>query len=132
MTDVSFRLHTKFSDPSAPPSLRVEYLCGLSPFSEYISLQRTGYAREMAERWWYAMGGKASAPFTVEQALPRTAELSTVLAIIAARDGKYWRVINRRVRRPDGTEVEIDRQYRTFVAHRPLAIRPAITDTVPY
>jgi hypothetical protein len=42
VTEVSFRLHTKFSDPAAPPSLRVEYLCGVSPYSEYVSLQRAG------------------------------------------------------------------------------------------
>jgi DNA repair protein RadD len=98
VTESSFRLHTKFSDPAAPPCLRVEYLCGLSPFSEYISLQRTGYAREMAERWWFAMGGHAPAPYTVVEALQRTDELSDVLAIVVVRDGRFWRVIERRLR----------------------------------
>jgi DNA repair protein RadD len=132
VTEVSFRSHTKISDPAAPPSLRVEYLCGLSPFSEYVSLQRTGYAREMAERWWYAMGGNAPTPFTVAQALERIGELSEVLAIVVVRDGKYWRVVERRLRRNDGSEVEVNRYCRCIVAHRPPVTSPPINDEVRY
>ena len=132
VTDVSFRLHIKYSDPSAPPSLRVEYLCGLSPYSEYISLQRMGYARETAERWWYATGGNPPVPFTVAQALKRLEELSKVLAIVVVRDGKYWRVVRRRLRRADDTEVEVDRNCRVFVAHQPPIAPPLINDEVPY
>ena len=132
VSEVSFRLHTKYGDPTAPPSLRVEYLCGLSPYSEYISLQRTGYAREMAERWWYAMGGRAPVPNTVAQALQRTAELSDVSAIVVAREGKYWRVLERRVRRPDDSEVEINRHYRVLVAHRPPPAPPPMNDEIQY
>jgi DNA repair protein RadD len=132
VTEVSVRLHTKFNDWSAPPSLRVEYLCGLSPYSEYISLQRTGYAREMAERWWYAMGGRFPVPSTVAQAVQRIAELSRVLAIVVARDGKFRRVVERRLRRPDGSEVEVNRHNRVYVAHRPALAPPQINDEVQY
>jgi hypothetical protein len=111
--------------------LRVEYLCGLSPYNEYIALQRTGYAREMAERWWYAMGGRAPAPYTVAHAMQRAAELSEVLAIVVAPDGKFWRVVERRLRRPDGSEVEVNRHCRCLVAHRLLPV-PQINDEVPY
>jgi DNA repair protein RadD len=131
VTEVSFRLHTKFNDPSAPPSLRVEYLCGLSPYSEYISLQRTGYAREMAERWWFAMGGRFPVPHIVAQTLQRASELSEVLAIVVARDGKFWRVVERRLR-PDGTEIEVNRHYRVYVAHCPPHAPPRMNDEVPY
>jgi DNA repair protein RadD len=132
VTEVSARLHTKFNDWTAPPSLRVEYLCGLSPYSEYISLQRTGYAREMAERWWFAMGGRFPVPPTVAQALQRIGELHRVLEIVVARDGKYWRVVERRLRRPDGSEVEINRHNRAFVAHRPPPAPPEMNDEVPF
>jgi DNA repair protein RadD len=132
VTEVSFRLHTKFFDPGAPPCLRVEYLCGLLPYSEYISLERTGYAREMAERWWYAMGGRAPAPFTVLEALQRTSELGSVLAIIVAPDGKYWRVLERRVRRSDGSEVDVNRHCSCFAAHRPPIAAPQMNDEVLY
>jgi hypothetical protein len=132
VTEVSFRLHVKFSDPGAPPSLRVDYLCGLSPYSEYVSLERAGYAREMAERWWYAMGGRAPAPFTVVEALERTDELSAVLAIVVTPDGKYWRVVERHLRRADGSEVEVNRYCRCFVANRPPVAAPQINDEVLY
>ena len=130
VTEVSLRQHVKFSDPAAPPCLRVEYLCGLSPYSEYISLQRTGYAREMAERWWYAMGGCAPTPYAVAQAMQRAAELSEVLAIVVTRDGKFWRVVERRLRRSDGSEVEVNRHCRCLVAHRLLPAPPQIDDEV--
>lgn len=132
VTEVSFRLHIKYSDRSAPPSLRVDYLCGLSSYSEYISLQRTGYAREMAERWWYAMGGQAPVPRTVEQALERVSELEEILAITVARDGKYWRVVQRRVRKPSGFEIEINRHYRCLVAHQSPPEPPQFNDEIPY
>jgi DNA repair protein RadD len=132
VTDVSYRLHSKASDPAAPPSLRVDYLCGLSPFSEYVSLQRTGYAREMAERWWYAMGGNPPVPFTVAQSLERIDELDAVVAIVVNRNGKFWNVVERRVRRRDDSKVEINRYCRCLPAYRPPALPPSINDEVPY
>ena len=133
VTEVSCSLHTKVSDPAAPPSLRVDYLCGLSVYSEYIALERGGYAREMAERWWYAMGGVAPAPFTVIEALERLSELATVLAIVATREGRYWHVIARRLRMRDGTEIDVNRWCRVFVArHTPLPPPPDINDELPF
>jgi DNA repair protein RadD len=132
VTKVSCSLHTKAADPAAPPSLRVDYLCGLSVYSEYISLERGGYAREMAERWWYAMAGRAPAPFTVTEALERLSELATVLAINMIREGKWWRVIDRRLRLHDGTEVDVNRWCRVFAARHTLPPPPAINDELPY
>jgi DNA repair protein RadD len=126
VTEVSFRLHIKFSNPTAPPSLRVEFLCGLSPYTEYVSLERQGYAREVAERWWFAMGGRAPVPSTVAQALQRTDELDTVIAITVARNGKFWNVVEKRVRRPDGSKIDINRWGRCVVAreHQPPVLEP--------
>ena len=56
VTDVSFHRHCKYGAPGAPPSFRVDYLCGLSPYAEYVSFERQGYPRTCAERWWYALG----------------------------------------------------------------------------
>jgi hypothetical protein len=117
VTDVSCSSHTKYSDPDAPPSLRVNYLCGLSSYSEYISLERDGYAREMAERWWIAMGGLFPVPETVAEALDRIEELAPVLAITVMRDGKYWRVTGRRLRRQDG-EIDVNRWCRIIAVDR--------------
>ena len=133
VTDVSFRLHVKFSNPAAPPSLRVEFLCGLSPYTEYVSLERQGYAREMAERWWFAMGGQAPVPSTVAQALQRTDELDTVIAITVARNGKFWNVVEKRVMRPDGSKVDVNRWGRCVVAREgPPPVRVPINDEVPF
>jgi hypothetical protein len=41
-------------------------------------------------------------------------------------------VIDRRLRRPDGSEVEINRQCRCLVAHRSQPAPPDINDEVPY
>jgi DNA repair protein RadD len=116
VTEVSFRLHLKFSNPTAPPSLRVEFLCGLSPYTEYVPLERQGYAREAAERWWFAMGGRAPAPSTVVQALRRTDELDAVIAITVARNGRFWNVVEKRVKRPDGSKVDVNHWGRCVVA----------------
>jgi hypothetical protein len=76
------------------------------------------------------MGGRAPAPFTVTEALERTNELSAVLAIVVAPDGKYWRVLERRLRRADGSEVEVNRYCRCFAANCPPVAAPRINDEV--
>jgi DNA repair protein RadD len=81
VTDVSFHRHYKYGDPDAPPSFRADYLCGLSPYAEYICFERQGYARTCAERWWYALSGSAPVPATVAEALQRQHELDPVVAI---------------------------------------------------
>jgi DNA repair protein RadD len=120
VTETSARKHIKASDPDAPPSMRVDYLCGLSTYSEYLSFERGGFARDMARRWWGAMGGHGPIPQTVNDALNRLHELSPVLAIRIVRENKYWRVINRRVSR-DGLEVNVDRwNYSSMPDMRPV------------
>ena len=135
VTDVSFHRHYKYGDPDAPPSFRADYLCGLSPYAEYVCFERQGYARTCAERWWYALSGSAPVPATVAEALQRQHELDPVVAIAVTRNGRFWNVIDRRVRRPDGSVVEVDRHHRCWVietradAARALAATP-INDAI--
>jgi DNA repair protein RadD len=132
---VSFRCHIKYSDPSAPLSLRVDYLCGLSTYSEYLSIERQGYAREMAERAWFALGGCAPVPMTVAQALARTDELDSITAITVVRNGRFWNVDERRVRRRDGNLVEVNRHYRCWTARsreEATSIKIPINDEIPW
>jgi len=137
VSDVSFLCHYKYGDLDAPPSFRVDYLCGLSPYAEYVSFERQGYPRTCAERWWYALGGSAPVPVTADEALQRQHELDPVVAIAVARNGRFWNVIDRRVRRPDGSVVEIDRHHRCWVietradAARTLAATP-INDEIRF
>jgi DNA repair protein RadD len=112
VTETSCRRHVKFSDDGAPPSFRVDYLCGFSDYSEFISFERDGFAREMAVRWWHALCGRSPVPETVSEALERLSELAPVLAIKVTREGKWWRVIGHRLRRHDGAEIDVDRWNR--------------------
>jgi DNA repair protein RadD len=135
VSDLSFHCHFKYGDLDAPPSFRVDYLCGLSPYSEYVSFERHGYARTCAERWWYAMGGSAPVPATVNEALQRQPQIDSVVAVAVVRNGRFWNVTDRRVRRSDGSVVEVDRHYRCWVietradAARALAATP-INDAI--
>src|SRR5262245_7277305 len=135
LNGVSFHCHEKWNNPEAPRSLRVEYLCGLSVYCEYLSLERQGYARLMAERWWSVMGGLAPAPASVEAALMRCDEIDVVTHIVVTRSGKFWNVVERRVRRPDGSLVEINRGCHCYTAHSreaAAALPISINDEVPY
>jgi DNA repair protein RadD len=137
VTQVGFAIHYKRHDPSAPPSLRVTYVCGLSPFDEYISIERQGYARARAERWWFAMGGEPPVPATVTEALGRTYELARPVEILVYRNDRWWNVSDRRVLRPDGSIVEIDRNLNTWTrGSRQAAFeamrREPLNDSIPY
>jgi DNA repair protein RadD len=133
---VSFHLHRKWADPVAPPCLRVEYLVGLSTYAEYVSLERQGYARTFAEKWWFAMGGEPPVPLTVLEAIDRSCELSKVLGVSVVRNGKFWNIVERRVRRCDGDVVEVDRNFRCWTANSRAAAAvmpsPPIIDEVPW
>ncbi len=129
----SFHLHHKRSDPLAPPSLRVEYLCGLSTYTEYFSFQREGWPRTLAERWWLAMSGREPAPALVSEAIARSGELDQVAEITVYRDGNWWRVAERHLE--NGTE--IDRHFWTWRSGTRQAAQEAMqhepfNDEVPY
>jgi DNA repair protein RadD len=134
--DVSFHLHRKYNDPLAPPCLRVEYLCGFSPYAEYVSLERQGYARACAEKWWFAMGGQAPVPATVLEAIARRGELDEPVEIAIYRNGKFWNVSERRVRRRDDSIVEVDSRYHCWTldsrAAAAAAPPPPIDDVIPW
>jgi DNA repair protein RadD len=130
--EVCFRHHTKFSDPSATPSLRVDYLSGFLSYQEYICFEHDGYARERAQRWWFALGGEAPAPPTITDALARTDELDPVTGMVVARDGNFWRVERRRVRRPDGTLIEVNSELRCYATSNEPPPDIKINDEIPY
>jgi DNA repair protein RadD len=135
--DLTFHKHVKFSDPDAPPTLRVEYLCGLSLYSDYVAFEHRGRARTFAERFWFAHGGKQPVPATVDEALQRVCELDRAYEITVVRNGKFWNVTERRVQRADDQRVEIDRFYQTWTinsrANAATTLKQTpINDAVPY
>ena len=133
VTDVSFRKHAKWNNPAAPPTFCVEYLSGFSTYRDYVAFEHRGVARSFAEKFWFAFGGEAPVPLTVDDALLRQKELTPPYEITAVHNGKFWSVVDRRLRRPDGTCVEVDRFYQTWVIRTEAkATPPTINDEVPY
>jgi hypothetical protein len=133
VASVSVRKHVKLS-ADRPPTLCVEYLSGFSIYSDYVAFEHRGTARTFAERFWFAFGGEAPVPISVDEALIRKDELSRPYEISVTRHGKFWNVDERRVMRADGSRVEIDRFYQTWVIHsRAEAFKPApINDEVVF
>jgi DNA repair protein RadD len=101
-----FPVHYKYGNPLAPPSLRVEYLCGFTAYREFICFQHEGYAREKAHEWWRGLGGDEPVPATVAEAFARRHELEQVAGIMAVPDGKWWRIRERRL--SDGSIIGSD------------------------
>lgn len=85
-------------------SMRVEYNCGLTVYREWVLLDHAGYAGDKAAAWWRAATGKEWGT------IPKGARVKTAvrewimsrsrtIRIQVARDGKYWRVVNRQFER---------------------------------
>jgi len=85
---VRFKVHRK---PGKPPSLRVEYQCGLAVYREWICLEHQGFAKRKAHAWWKRMA-KSDPPASVDEAIARSGEVAKPSAILVAKDGKYMRV----------------------------------------
>lgn len=110
--DVLLEKHRKLD---APDSLRVEYVCGLQTYREWICLSHSGTAQWKAAAWWRAMGGRDPVPVKIDDAMNRAQELDLATAVTVAKDGKFWRVLSRRVRRSNGVLLEIDDRMRVSV-----------------
>ena len=92
---VEYLLHNK---PGKPPSLRVDYHCGLRRFSEWICFEHGGFARAKAERWWARRRLPGARPDD-SRALPadtaaalaeaRAGALRDPVAILVSLSGKY-------------------------------------------
>jgi DNA repair protein RadD len=94
---VAYVLHHK---PGKPPSLRVDYHCGLRRFSEWTCFEHGGYARARAERWWARRcppgeRGEGPAPpglpadTAAALALARAGALLAPATILVNLSGKY-------------------------------------------
>ena len=117
--DVEFRKHIKET-----PSLRVSYQCGIDTFSEWICLEHRGFPRAKAEQWWRALAPSTAVPHTVNEALDRQDELAWPSHIRVAPDGKYWRIVGRRI-----YGVDYDANMKVDWRSQP---KPTINDSVPY
>jgi len=94
----SFKAHTKYgADPkTTPPTLRVDFMAGLSKVSEYLAFEHEGAGRSRAVKWWNTHGGDTPAPANVADALARIGELRKPIEIVVDRDANnYLRIIDR-------------------------------------
>lgn len=100
VSSVGYKIHNK---PGSPPSLRVEYQCGLRFFSEWVCFQHPNlFARKMAAKWWsrhlkdqFKEDWKDSSPTSTSYAL-QVARLGNALktpkSIWVSKSGKYWEI----------------------------------------
>lgn len=92
VTSVSYKKHTK---EGSPPSLRVEYHCGLVIHKEWVCFEHQGYARLKAEGWWQRRSA-APLPVTVDEAISTSASLLRPSHIFVRSNGQFTEVSKHR------------------------------------
>jgi DNA repair protein RadD len=92
VTSVAYRKHTK---QGSPPSLRVEYHCGLAIHREWVCFEHQGYARLKAEGWWQRRS-VAPLPVTVDEAISTSASLLRPSHIFMRSNGQFTEVSKHR------------------------------------
>jgi len=90
---VTYHRHEK---PGRPPSLRVDYHCGLVRHREWVCLEHDGYARQKAATWWRRRDGSSDVPATVDEALARADELRQPVQIAVRFSGRFTEVVHAR------------------------------------
>jgi len=97
---VNWSLSIHYGHGGKPNSLRVNYLAGVSGYSEWVPIEHGGYAGQKARAWWVAHGGRTPFPQTVNEALMRRGELSCPATISVRPKGKYHDIVGRSFARP--------------------------------
>jgi DNA repair protein RadD len=92
VSSVTYRKHVK---EGSPPSLRVEYHCGLVIHKEWVCLEHQGYARLKAEGWWERRS-VAPIPRTVDEALSAVGGLLRPSHIFVRSNGQFTEISKHR------------------------------------
>ncbi|MDK9720413.1 MAG: DEAD/DEAH box helicase [Rhodospirillales bacterium] len=95
-TQVSEIAYARHEKPGKPPSLRVDYLCGMVRHREWICFEHTGYPRQKAVSWWQKRAPGMAVPATVEEALAQTEGLRIPAVIAVKPVGKFTEVVDAR------------------------------------
>lgn len=90
VSSVTYHHHQK---PDKPPSMRVDYHCGMVKHSEWVCFEHAGYPREKSVAWWMRRAPNAPVPHTVNDAMARTGELRAPIAINVKPVGKYTEIV---------------------------------------
>lgn len=93
VTRVHYARHEK---PGKPPSLRVDYWCGLVAHSEWVCLEHDGYARQKAARWWERRAPGHAVPSKIEEALSCTDRLRCPAEIAVRPNGRFTEIVGAR------------------------------------
>jgi DNA repair protein RadD len=74
--DVDDVIYARHDKPGNPPSLRVKHVCGPLTHEQWVTLEHSGYPRDMACRWWRERStSDTPPPSTIDEALARQKEL---------------------------------------------------------
>ena len=93
VSGVTYHRHEK---PGKPPSLRVDYHCGLVRHREWVCLEHDGYAGRKAAQWWQRRTDSELPPATVDEALTRADELRVPVEIAVRPNGRFTEVVHAR------------------------------------
>lgn len=85
--------YSKHEKEGKPPSIRVEYKCGLQWFREWVCLWHGGFAGRKAAQWWRERGGD-DIPATIEDALVACEHLRRPSKIVVDVAERFPRVIS--------------------------------------
>lgn len=101
VSETTYHVHMKRSDPAAPLTMRVEYRAGFNRyFREWVCFDHTGYARTKAEAWWRARSVEP-VPGGTEEAveLARAGALAPALSITVEKKAgeQFERVVAHRL-----------------------------------
>ncbi|MBF0436488.1 MAG: DEAD/DEAH box helicase [Magnetococcales bacterium] len=90
--DVVYHRHEK---EGKPPSMRVEYVCGMNSHREWVCFEHTGYARQNAARWWSRRAPPGMPmPKTVEDALAQQDVLRMPSHVAVRKSGRFAEVVD--------------------------------------
>lgn len=123
--NVSYGAHWKTKEPSAPPTMEVDYECVPDDgepgnlktiISEWICLEHDGYALRKAQRWW-KQRSIAPVPSTVQEGveLAQAGALAWPRSISAIKEGRWWRVLSAALEeKPDEWTLQEDLEEIAF------------------
>ncbi|MBL0144330.1 MAG: DEAD/DEAH box helicase family protein [Betaproteobacteria bacterium] len=90
---VTYSRHEK---PGKPPSLRVEYTCGLNAHREWVCIEHEGFPRQKAATWWANRAPGVPLPRRVDEALAVAGQLRSPSAIAVRPSGRYVEIVGAR------------------------------------
>jgi DNA repair protein RadD len=90
VTRITYEIHNK---EGRPPSIRVNYHCGLRRFSHYVLPEHGGNPRKRSELWWANHGGGAM-PMSTDMARARIDMLKTPKRIVVWMKKDYPQIMD--------------------------------------